>query len=115
MIEIHGSSRFSTHIDEVQVVKVFYVPPTTHHLHNDQIILLTTLVVPDCMSGKKAGLTCGATGRGGATIGNPTMEEINDELQNINTKNTNFFCRQRKVQNLNFNGLKIESEIMDFK
>jgi len=24
------------------------------------------------MSGKKAGLTCGATGRGGATIGNPT-------------------------------------------
>jgi len=42
------------------------------HTHQTTIFLLTTLVVPDCMSGKKAGLTWGATGRGGATIGNPT-------------------------------------------
>ena len=56
----------------------------THtHAHTHTNSNLTTLVVPDCMSGKKAGLTCGATGLGGAAIGNPTIYQQQKSIPNV--------------------------------
>ena len=56
---------------------------TDKQMHKHTHSNLTTLVVPDCMSGKKAGLTCGATGLGGAAIGKPTTYQQQKSILNV--------------------------------